>query len=63
MNKLMMSMLAVGMIVLSGACAKTEQAKASVESSSKPNIVVVLADDMGWGDSATYGNELIKTPN
>ena len=30
---------------------------------SKPNIVVVVADDMGWGDSATYGHELIKTPN
>ncbi len=27
------------------------------------NIVVVLADDMGWGDSATYGHEQIKTPN
>lgn len=30
---------------------------------SKPNFVVFLADDMGWGDSATYGNPLIKTPN
>ena len=29
----------------------------------KPNIVVFLADDMGWGDSATYGNKIIKTPN
>jgi len=29
----------------------------------KPNIVVFLADDMGWGDSSTYGNELIKCPN
>ena len=27
MNKLMVSILAVGMTVLSGACAKTEQAK------------------------------------
>lgn len=31
--------------------------------SSKPNIVVFLADDMGWGDSATYGHPLIQTPN
>lgn len=30
---------------------------------SKPNIIVVMADDMGWGDSATYGHKTIKTPN
>ncbi|MEM7391580.1 MAG: sulfatase-like hydrolase/transferase, partial [Verrucomicrobiota bacterium] len=29
----------------------------------RPNFVVFLADDMGWGDSATYGHPLIKTPN
>ena len=29
----------------------------------KPNIVVVLADDMGWGDSGTYGHETIQTPS
>lgn len=28
-----------------------------------PNVVVVLADDMGWGDSGTFGHPLIKTPN
>lgn len=29
----------------------------------KPNFVIFVADDMGWGDSATYGHPLIKTPN
>lgn len=31
--------------------------------SETPNIVVIVADDMGWGDSGTFGNELIQTPN
>lgn len=29
----------------------------------RPNIVVFLADDMGWGDSSTYGHETIQTPH
>ncbi|BDS05881.1 N-acetylgalactosamine-6-sulfatase [Oceaniferula spumae] len=33
------------------------------EKKEKPNFVIFVADDMGWGDSATYGNPLIKTPN
>ena len=35
----------------------------SVRAAEKPNIVVVLADDMGWGDSSTYGHKSIKSPN
>ena len=30
---------------------------------SKPNFVVFVADDMGWGDSATFDHPLIQTPN
>lgn len=29
----------------------------------KPNVVVFLVDDMGWGDLACYGNKIIKSPN
>lgn len=28
----------------------------------KPNIIFILADDMGWGDLSCYGNRGMKTP-
>jgi arylsulfatase A-like enzyme len=29
----------------------------------KPNILILLADDMGYGELGCYGQEVIKTPN
>lgn len=33
-----------------------------VAESSKPNIVVILSDDQGWGDLSLNGNSNLKTP-
>ncbi|MEY3897050.1 MAG: hypothetical protein RLZZ214_2571, partial [Verrucomicrobiota bacterium] len=35
----------------------------SSESKSPPNVIVILSDDVGWGDLGCYGSTQIKTPN
>lgn len=35
----------------------------SLIAAKQPNIVVFVADDMGWGDSSTYGHKQIQAPN
>ena len=32
-------------------------------SQSKPNIIFIFIDDMGYGDLSCFGNKEIKTPN
>ena len=42
-------------------CAQTKQSKSST--TKKPNIIFILADDLGIGEVGCYGSDNNKTPN
>jgi arylsulfatase A-like enzyme len=44
-------------------CRVTALAAPAASADRPPNVIFILADDLGWGDLACYGNKYVKTPN
>jgi arylsulfatase A-like enzyme len=57
--------LAVAGLVLGAAAAiGGARAQATPElAKRRPNVIVILADDLGYGDTGVYGSKTIRTPN
>lgn len=48
---------------VAAAAATKAIARSPVKKTSQPNILFILADDMGWGDLSCYGRPDYQTPN
>ncbi|MEL7532367.1 MAG: arylsulfatase, partial [Bacteroidota bacterium] len=44
-------------------CQQTTEQAATIQRSDKPNIIYIMADDLGYGDLSAYGQEKFETPN
>lgn len=52
LHTVLTSVLILGFVVVPGSAAEE-----------KPNVIVILADDLGYGDVSSYGHSSIETPN
>lgn len=55
-SKSLKPLILAGIAVTSSACSEREA------ESPHPNIVFILADDLGWGDLGCYGQTMFQTP-
>ena len=62
MNKVLNHIILVMLITLTFACASSNQNQES-SNKEKPNVILIMVDDQGYGDIAAHGNPWIKTPN
>lgn len=50
-------------LVLAGGALTAASCVSPEQEPRRPNVVFILADDLGWGDLSCYGQQRFQTPN
>ena len=58
-----MKRITVNLLCLLCALGVLPERTARAAAAARPNVVVILADDQGWGDLSVNGNSNLSTPN
>lgn len=63
MNKVLISCGLLVFLLFTSSCRSKNETVNTPKGPSRPNVLLIITDDQGWGDINSHGNDSISTPN